>query len=87
MQISLPAELEKYIEEQVKTGHYPTPDAVVENALEILKIQQAGLPSGEELQRLIAEGQAEADRGELLPASKVFGELREHSATRRSDRA
>lgn len=84
MQITLPAELEKYVEDQVKTGQYPTADAVVENALKTLKIQRAELPAGEELRRLIAEGQAAADRGELIPGPQVFREIREHSAKRRA---
>jgi antitoxin ParD1/3/4 len=82
MNISLRPDLEKFIDEQVETGHYPTPDAVVENALETLKIQQAGLPAGEALRRLIAEGQAEADRGELLDEAEVFQSLLARNAER-----
>ncbi|MDB5293989.1 MAG: hypothetical protein JWL69_5230 [Phycisphaerales bacterium] len=39
--------------------------------------------SGDELRRLIAVGQAEADRGELLDSAEVFEDLRRHSAAER----
>lgn len=84
MQITLPPELEKYVEDQVKAGVYPTPDAVVENALETLKIQQASLPSGEELRRLVAEGQAAADRGEFVDGHEAIQRIFQRSVARRA---
>lgn len=81
MQITIDRpDLERFVEEQVKTGHYPSPQAVVENALATLKIHEATLPAGEELCRLIAEGQLAADEGRVIPGPQVFRELREHSA-------
>ena len=42
------------------------------------------LPAGEELRRLIAEGQAEADRGELFDGETVFQMLLARNAVRRT---
>ncbi len=87
MQISVDRpDLRQFVEEQIRTGQYPTPDAVVECALEYAKLRQEALPSGEELKRLIAEGQADADRGKLIPGSVVFRELMQRSAERRAQR-
>jgi predicted transcriptional regulator len=66
----------------VQTGHFPTADAMIANALEAFITQQADLPTGEELKRLIAEGESEADRGELLDGEEVFRELLPRNAER-----
>jgi putative addiction module CopG family antidote len=68
-------DLERFVEEKVRSGEYATPEAVVENALATLRLHENVLPSGEELRRLIVEGQAEADRGELLDGADVFRNL------------
>ena len=76
-------DLEHFVAELVESGQYPSVELVVENALDTLRLQRTGgLPSGEELRRLIAEGQAAADRGELLDGEKVFDELLERNAAR-----
>jgi len=83
MQISIQQpDLEQFVEEQVKSGQYPSAEAVVENALRALQTQQMNLPSGEELRRLIAEGQAAADRGEFVDGDKFFDELLARNAER-----
>ena len=88
MQISITRpDLEQFVADKVKRGEFTTADAVVENALETVKVQHEALPSGAELRRLIAEGQAEADRGELIPARQVFQALLQHSAKRRAGQA
>ena len=38
MEIYLPAELERYVDEQVKAGRFPTKDQVVKEALEHFKL-------------------------------------------------
>ena len=68
-------DLERFIAEKVRCGEYATPEAVVENALATLRLQENAIPSGEELRSLIAQGQAEADRGELLDGAEVFRNL------------
>ena len=81
MNISLRPNLEKFVEEKVKAGSYTDASDVINNALEALKAQD-DLPSGEELRRLVAEGQAAADRGELLDGEEVFRELLARNAER-----
>lgn len=76
MQITLhQRELEQFVEEKVRSGEYANPDAVVENALATFRLHEGILPSGEKLRQLIAEGQAEADRGELLDGEEAFHDL------------
>jgi putative addiction module CopG family antidote len=63
MTIHLPEYLERYVHEQVKSGHYPTEDEVIRDALErhrqaqqppaVANSQQE--PSGQELQRRLLE--------------------------------
>jgi putative addiction module CopG family antidote len=75
-------DLERFVEEKVRSGEYATPDAVVENALATLRLHEGILPSGEKLKKLIVEGQAEADRGELLDGADVFRSLLARNAQR-----
>ncbi len=75
-------DLERFIEEKVRSGEYTTPEAVVENALATLRLHEGILPSGEDLRRLIAEGQAEADRGELRDGPEEFRSLLARNAQR-----
>ena len=83
MQITLnQPDLARFVEEKVRSGEYTPPEAVVENALATLRLHERILPSGGELQRLIAEGQAEADGGELLDGEEVFRNLLARNAQR-----
>ncbi len=83
MQITLNRpDLARFVEEKVRSGEYTTPEAVVENALATFRLHERILSSGGELQRLIAEGQAEADRGELLDGEEVFRNLLARNAQR-----
>jgi antitoxin ParD1/3/4 len=63
MNLSLRPEIQRFIDEQVKTGRYPTPEAVVEAA--VADMRDIG---DEELDdatiAAINEGEAQADRGE-----------------------
>jgi putative addiction module CopG family antidote len=63
MQITLKPELKVFVEEQVKSGNYPSVDAVVEAAL--LNIRD-GFELDDETIDAINEGEAQADRGEVI---------------------
>ncbi len=84
MNVSLTPELEEYIAEKVSTGMYHTASEVVREGLRLLKerdeLQQMRLA---EMRKQIAEGLAQLDRGEGIPAEEVFKEMRERSRRRR----
>ncbi len=65
MHISLPADLEKFVEEKVKTGQYETAEDVVEDGLRLLR----HLPEWTdlELRKEIEIGLSQLDRGEGKP--------------------
>jgi antitoxin ParD1/3/4 len=86
MQVVLDPELEHFVEQQVRAGLYSSASEVVADALTLLKSADADTIPADELRRLIAEGQAEADRGEFIDGAAVFAELREHSQRQRSIR-
>lgn len=67
MQISLPADLEQFVEEKVKAGQYERADDVVEDGLRLLR----HLPewTNEELRKEIEIGLAQLERGEGKPWS------------------
>jgi putative addiction module CopG family antidote len=82
--ISLRPELEKFVQSKVRSGLYASEDQVVEDALLRWKADEEINPK--ELKRLVAQGQAEADRGDLIGADEVFAEIRHLSAKRRGSR-
>ena len=85
MKVVLPPELERFVQEKVAGGEYPSHSAVVEAALLRLKSHEAGAPlAGEDLSRLIAVGQHDADQGNLLDSDAVREEIRQRSAARRA---
>jgi len=63
LQLSRP-DLEKFIDDQVKAGRFPTPEALVEDALQRMMESEAGLTENE-LNQLDAADD-EAERGEVL---------------------
>ena len=78
MQIQLPPELEAFVQEMIAAGLYQAPSEVIRDALWLLK-DQAELRKVKlaELQKLLAAGIEQADRGELLDGESVFSRLRE----------
>ncbi len=82
MNINVSPELARFIKTKVDAG-YGSPSDVVEGALRLWQTsEQRESITGQTLQRLIAVGQAEADRGELIDGHRVFDEMRQHSAAR-----
>jgi antitoxin ParD1/3/4 len=73
MRVSLRPDLEKFIEEKVRNGQYADVDAVVNDAVEMLKEQNEreelspeDAQKLEELRREIQIGIDQADRGEFV---------------------
>lgn len=84
MNVSLTQELEQYVNEKVASGMYHTASEVVREGLRLLKerdeLQQMRLA---EMRKQFAEGLAQLDRGEGIPAEEVFEKVRERSRRRR----
>ena len=67
MRVSLRPDLEQFIQEKVRTGQYPSADAVVTDAVEAMRAQEASTPEEiEDLRQELAEAIAQADRGEFV---------------------
>jgi Arc/MetJ-type ribon-helix-helix transcriptional regulator len=78
MNVSLPAELAKFVEEQVRLGRFESPAQVVEAGLARLMLDPS--PEDEELDdetlRAIEASEAQLDRGEGIPLEEAFARLR-----------
>jgi Arc/MetJ-type ribon-helix-helix transcriptional regulator len=82
MQIALnKPDLEQFIEDEVKAGHYPSPEAVVEAAIADLRDGAAG-QLDEQTIAAINEAEDQADRGEgmELDAFRTHMRRRIHGA-------
>ena len=78
MTITLSAETQKLLEEQMKRSGYSSPDDLVRVALEQLSAQ-GSLDSAdldEATQASIERAEAEFDRGEGMPVEEAFAALR-----------
>ena len=65
MNVSLRPELQAYVEEQVRAGHYSSADDLINAALETLRQQEETDPDAlAELRREIDVGLRELERGE-----------------------
>lgn len=67
MNVSLTPELEKMVDEKVKTGRYTSASEVIREALRLFSDYEEARQRGiAELNRKIEEGLAQADRGEVI---------------------
>ena len=78
MTITLPPELEKFIQSQVASGKYASIDEVFLAGIKLLE-ERERLYQGrfEELRREVLIGVKEADQGKLLDAENVISGLQE----------
>lgn len=81
MNVSLTPELEKLVNEKVKNGMYASASEVIREGLRLL--QQQDELKYEALRRDIQEGLDELDRGEGVPAAKVFAEMKKKAKAMR----
>jgi len=75
--ISLPRELEEYIEAKVASGEYAHASEVVRDAVRLLMREEA--EKLEWLREAIAEGIAATDRGDLVTSKDVVAEVKRRS--------
>ena len=88
MAISLSPETQRMIEEGMKRRGCASPDDLVRAGLALLDRQAArGDFEPGELDRLIAQAEAEFERGEGVDADEVFEEIRQMSRDFRKRRA
>lgn len=85
MNVNLTPELERLVQEKVASGLYNNQSEVVREALRLLaerdRQKEAQLDG---LRRALAEGLAQADRGELLDGAAVVAERRKALRSRRT---
>ena len=76
MDISLTPEIEQFIQDKVKSGRYLSASEVVREGLRLLSERESYYQKRlAELQKEIAIGVEQADRGELLDGEAVMQEL------------
>lgn len=84
MNVNLGPVLDQFVAELLKTGHYQTQSEVLREGLRLLKEReerrQAQLA---EIRKAIAQGIAEADRGEFVDGPAAFEKIRRRSASMR----
>lgn len=85
MNVNLTPELARLVQEKVASGLYNNHSEVVREALRLLadrdRLREAQLDG---LRKALAEGVAEADRGELLDGAAVVREMRKSLRSRRT---
>ncbi|MBI1375846.1 MAG: type II toxin-antitoxin system ParD family antitoxin [Phycisphaera sp.] len=64
MNVKLPGDLEQWVDQRVKEGHYPSSEAALTEALELLQRRDA---RREEVRMAIQEGIDDADAGRTVP--------------------
>ncbi|MEA2708625.1 MAG: Bacterial antitoxin of ParD toxin-antitoxin type system [Phycisphaerales bacterium] len=75
MQVELTKpELAKFIDEKVKAGEFPSPEAVVENALALMMENEETLSEGDI--RAIDEAEGQFERGEFVEFDVFAAEMR-----------
>ncbi len=87
MNVSLTPELERQIEQRVASGQYTSASEVMREALRLFfRYDESRNQEIELLNRRIAEGLAQLDRGEGIPAEDARRQTKERIAARRKAR-
>lgn len=86
MNLSLKAELEEFVQQEINKGKYTNPNEVIEAALNLLSRQNSDdrwkLEIGEKIDVAITQ----IDRGEGLNGDEVFASLRSKLQTAKEER-
>jgi antitoxin ParD1/3/4 len=78
MTVTLTAEQEQFVAEQLKSGHYQSASDVVAQSLGILRAQEEFIRSNAaELREKIATGMEQIRRGEVVDGKTAIQNLRE----------
>ena len=89
MNLSLTPELEKLIEDEVKSGRSADSAEFLKKAVYhyVVARDLGEAYSPEEIENLIVEGLDDIDRGDVIDGEEAFRELRAYSAERRRQHA
>ena len=79
MKLTLRSEDEQFIRDQVKAGHFASPEDVVGAAIERLRQDDFGDFEPGELDRLIAEGEADIQSNNVITIDELEQNLRRRS--------
>jgi antitoxin ParD1/3/4 len=83
MTVTLTAEQEQFIAEQLKGGHFRSASDVIAQSLGMLRAQEEFIrENAAELKEKIAVGMEQIRRGEVLEGEKVFNHLLEKNRRR-----
>ena len=83
MTVTLTAEQEQFIAEQLKDGHYRSASDVIAQSLGMLRAQEEFIRSNvAELREKIATGMEQIRRGEVVDGKEVFRNLRKKLQSR-----
>ena len=66
MTVTLPADLQAYVDDRVKDGRWPDVDAALADAVRTLRQQEEAEPNRAELLALLDEAEAEVAAGKLI---------------------
>jgi Arc/MetJ-type ribon-helix-helix transcriptional regulator len=75
-------ELEEFIDEQVKAGHFASPDAAIEAAVEQMMRARQDVELDDETADAINRAEAQIDRGEGTDFKLFAAEMRKKLASR-----
>ena len=81
MQLQIKQALEKFIDEQVRAGRFPTRDAAIEAAIEQMMLDREASDLDDETAAAINRAEEQIDRGEGIKFEKFAAEMREKFAT------
>jgi len=81
VQVALNSEWEKLIKEKVQSGQYPTPEAVVEEAMRLLKERDQ---AEDRLEALLQEGEDSGEATEMT--EEDWGNIRREVHQRHAER-
>ena len=86
MNVSLTPELERFVNQRLRSGMYGSASEVIRAALRLLKEREKLVEARlADLRQEIAVGIEQADRGELVEGAELFAKLR-RKAPKRSPR-
>lgn len=74
MKLQLRPEVQKFVEDRIKSGHYTSNEEVIEAGIARLMLDPDPTLDEDTL-RALEEGEADGDRGDVIPWNKLKTEL------------